>query len=97
MVRIGLAAFWLAASHPALGAERCRIADPTGTPLNVRTAPQGRVIGTLPNGFLASILEQSTDRFGKSWVYVADYGSGRPIGWIYRQFCHSARDLALPE
>jgi hypothetical protein len=26
---------------------RCRVADPSGTPLNVRTSPDGKIVGTL--------------------------------------------------
>jgi hypothetical protein len=28
----------------------CRVRDPTGTPLNVRTSPNGNAAGTLNNG-----------------------------------------------
>jgi hypothetical protein len=30
--------------------DRCRVMDPTGTPLNVRTTPNGNIVGTLNNG-----------------------------------------------
>ena len=30
--------------------ERCKVTDPTGTPLNVRQSPNGKIIGTLANG-----------------------------------------------
>lgn len=33
-----------------------RVMDPTDTPLSVRTAPNGRIIGTLPNEFLSRLL-----------------------------------------
>ena len=32
--------------------DRCKVTDPTGTPLNVRDGPNGKVIGTLANGAL---------------------------------------------
>ena len=42
-------ALFAALATPAR-AEMCRIADPTGTPLNVRDAPGGAVINRLKNG-----------------------------------------------
>jgi hypothetical protein len=65
---------------------RCRVMDPTGTPLNVRTSPYGRVLDTLPNGMLVSILDTARDRQGKAWVYVASYENSIPLGWVFREF-----------
>jgi len=63
----------------------CLIADPTNTPLNVRTAPNGRVIANVINGSRAKIIDSTTDQNGKPWVYIAD-ATGKPIGWVFRQF-----------
>jgi hypothetical protein len=76
----------LAVASDAAAQSRCRILDPTGTPLNVRTAPNGQVIGTVPNGMLVSVIDQRDDNRGRSWVYVAAHDSGRPIGWVFREF-----------
>ncbi|MFG1296224.1 MULTISPECIES: SH3 domain-containing protein [Xanthobacter] len=81
-----LAASLLAAASPASAQSRCRVTDPTGTPLNVRTAPQGQVVGTIPNGTLVTILDHASDSRGRPWVYVAVHKSGRPLGWVYREF-----------
>ena len=62
--------------------ERCLVADPTGTPLNVRTAPNGRITQTLTNGVLVMIFDRSSVR-GKTWVYVGRYEDRVPIGWVY--------------
>jgi len=70
----------------AAGFDRCRVTDPTGTPLNVRAAPQGQVTGTLKNDVLVGIIETVSDSKGQSWVRVADYKSRRPIGWVFREF-----------
>lgn len=44
-------------STPVVG-EGCRIADPTGTPLNVRSAPKGGSIrGALSNDTVVKVLE----------------------------------------
>ncbi|MGD1037105.1 MAG: SH3 domain-containing protein [Roseiarcus sp.] len=70
----------------AAAQSRCKVMDPTGTPLNVRSTPQGNIVGTLTNGELVSIVDSSVDATGKSWVYVARYSDGAPIGWVYREF-----------
>jgi Bacterial SH3 domain len=64
--------------------------DPTGTPLNVRTTPNGHVVGTLNNGIVVTVLDHASDRGGKAWVYVGRYDDNRPIGWVYREFIDCA-------
>jgi Bacterial SH3 domain len=66
--------------------ERCKVTDPTGTPLNVREGPGGKVTGTLANGTLVSILGYGEDANGKPWAYVKNHKTGKPIGWIFREF-----------
>jgi hypothetical protein len=63
----------------------CIVADPSPTPLNVRTAPYGRIVSTLNNGQVVSILDSSIDNEGRPWVYVAD-DTGNPLGWVYREY-----------
>ena len=76
----------LSASTEASAQARCRVMDPTGTPLNVRAAPGGAVVGNLPNGFLVSIMNLSTDRGGRPWALVSRFDNGRRIGWVWREF-----------
>jgi len=66
--------------------ERCKVTDPTGTPLNVRDGPNGKIIGTLPNGALVSIVAQQDAANGKPWVKIVDHNSKKPIGWVFREF-----------
>jgi hypothetical protein len=61
----------------ALSDDRCIVADPTGTPLNVRTSPYGTIIGTLNNGITVRIREISSLR-GKTWVRAHDLRMGVP-------------------
>lgn len=63
---------------------RCVVADPTGTPLNVRTSANGKVVSTLSNGEVVGIIERTTAH-GKKWVYVTDEGK-RPLGWVFERF-----------
>jgi hypothetical protein len=69
--------------------DRCRIVDPTGTPLNLRSGPNGAVIGTIGNGRLVRYLKDEDDDRGRTWVQIAPWsgqGSGRPLGWVFREF-----------
>ena len=64
----------------------CIVADPTPTPLNVRTAPNGRIVATLANGQAVTIIDYANDAQMRSWVYVADAATDRPIGWVFREY-----------
>jgi hypothetical protein len=73
----------LAPGGSAMAAERCKVTDPTGTPLNVRRA-DGKIIGVLHNGEIVRILSTGADAKGKPWAYVAYETNGE--GWVYREF-----------
>jgi hypothetical protein len=63
----------------ALAAE-CTVADPTGTPLNLRSEPGGEVIGTLPNGL--TVVTTSVE--GK-WVLVVGF-RGDYLGYVFKDY-----------
>ena len=65
--------------------DRCLVADPTGTPLNVRTAPDGHIVRTFSNGTLVVIFDRSSVE-GRKWVYVGRSEDRIPIGWVYRDY-----------
>ena len=65
---------------------RCRVMDPTGTPLNVRATPNGQIIGSLPNGLLVSIIDVTRDNRGRPWALIAGFETGRRFGWVFREF-----------
>jgi hypothetical protein len=73
------------ASH-ASAQSRCRVMDPTGTNLNIRTTPSGEIVGTVPNGVLVSVLENTTDEKGKAWAYIARSADNVALGWVFREF-----------
>jgi hypothetical protein len=79
MIRAILATAILAASLGAASADSCMISDPTGTPLNVRESPNGRVVGTLRNGSFVTMRDVVEVR-GKRWAELA---SSRPGGTVY--------------
>jgi hypothetical protein len=65
---------------------RCRVTDPTGTPLNIRVVPGGEIVGQLPNGVIVNSAEQARDGNGRTWVFLHNQRTGHPIGWVYREF-----------
>jgi len=61
------------------------VANPE-TPLNVRIAPHGRIIGTLDNGQSVYITDRATDKQLRPWVYVSDPETNKRIGWVYGRY-----------
>ena len=78
MRRIIWIAFFLLTA-PAVAQAVCIVTDPTGTPLNIRTAPNGEIIGTLRNGAAVTIQSTAYDRSGRLWANIG-------TGWVYREF-----------
>lgn len=66
----------------------CKVTDPTGTPLNVRDRPNGKVINALKNGRDVYIEETAYDRQGRPWARVSGDRNGkyRLWGWVFREF-----------
>lgn len=83
---LGLAALaaFIAYAAPALAGDRCKVTDPTGTPLNIRDQKKN-IIGTIENGRIVVIQRYGEDSDGKPWAYVSTQG-GRRLGWVYREF-----------
>jgi clan AA aspartic protease (TIGR02281 family) len=71
--------------NPAMAEGRCIVADPSGTPLNVRTNPNGRIVSTLPNGLEVHIREIASLQ-GKTWARVSPGNEGATIGWVVRSY-----------
>ncbi len=72
----------LVASTPSAFAAygECYVDDPTGTPLNVRTAPNGTILTTLANGSIVEVVDEM--KIGqKHWLFVAR--QGERLGWIF--------------
>ena len=51
------------------GAPLCTVADPAGTPLNIRLSPNGPVVGTARNG-TGLVFVAHRERDGKLWARV---------------------------
>jgi hypothetical protein len=75
----------LGCASTASAETQCRVMDPTGTPLNVRTSPNGKIIDTLPNRMLVSIVDQIFDENHRAWVFLKRGTDDEPIGWVDRE------------
>lgn len=45
----------------------CTVADPTDTPLNVRATPNGKIVGSLPDGVKVEWLRTSSNN---RWAFI---------------------------
>ncbi|AFY96209.1 hypothetical protein [Chamaesiphon minutus] len=66
----------------------CRVTDPTGTPLNARLQPNGKIVNRIRNGRTVYAQSISSDREGKPWVLVAskERGSYKILGYVLREY-----------
>ena len=81
----------LAGCSTAVLAAGCVVADPTGTPLNVRSAPQGRILSILPNGTAVVVVEERA-LAGRRWAKVT--ATDGTLGWVFASYldCTMADD-----
>ncbi|UXZ04354.1 SH3 domain-containing protein [Moraxella nasicaprae] len=99
MKKIALATFatlaFSVSAHASDPHAECYVADPTGTPLKYRSAPYGKVLGTLKNGtrlFIMSKYNYQKDKNGKPWAYVEKpddpfhTNSKHFEGWVYLKY-----------
>lgn len=61
----------------------CTVVDPTGTPLNVREGPNGKILSTLKTGSKVEFIEHKEDK-GKKWALVAKYGES--WGYVFGDY-----------
>jgi Bacterial SH3 domain len=61
----------------------CHVDDPTGTPLNVRSTPNGPILGALNNDTVVTVVETTLAR-GQKWVRIVPE-IGKP-GWVFRNY-----------
>src|SRR5215831_13867144 len=62
----------------------CVVADPTGTPLNVRNRPNGTILGALHNDTRVIILDAALVS-GKVWSKIVPVEAGK-VGWVFYSF-----------
>jgi uncharacterized protein YraI len=81
---IAVAVILLAMTSTAVAQMKCTVNDPTGTPLNVRSEPNGPILGSLYNGARVDLWELVYVR-DKPWARVTPVGPGKS-GWVFRQY-----------
>jgi aspartyl protease family protein len=75
---------------------KCTVADPTGTPLNVRATPAGLLQSkVLYNGSNVSIREIRRDARGKAWALVGG-PDGSVYGWVFRDYLNCEEASVSP-
>lgn len=79
------------ANIAAYYATKCRVADPTGTKLNLRTSPNGKIITTIENGISVTIIDTATDSQGREWTYLERDESGMALGWAFKRYLSCGR------
>ena len=74
----------------------CRTADPTGTPLNIRSAPDGKVARAIENGVQVRIVQTRQGADGHPWSLIERAGESRALGWAFRKYidCSSSNNNA---
>jgi hypothetical protein len=84
---IAIAAILAALTLPAAASD-CRVADPTGTPLNIRDKPNGRIVATARTGDLIQVYdnEDQFDNEGRRWYHVGLSTSAAPDGYAFARY-----------
>ncbi len=88
---IGFSVALLATLATAQQTKTCVVADPTGTPLNVRAAPGGRVVASLANATQVRVLEQTLDAKNRRWLRVSTI-DGTSSGWVFADYLKCSAD-----
>jgi hypothetical protein len=75
----------------------CTVKDPTGTPLNIREGPNGKVLGSAKNGTKLEFIDHVEEK-GKKWARVAsfDYGTADmeyAEGFVFAAYLKCADEL----
>jgi hypothetical protein len=77
----------------------CTVKDPTGTPLNVRASPNGRILATLKDGQVIEVVDHQ-DVDGKRWARIAAFNPDSAVlsvegGWVFARYlrCDSSLNV----
>jgi hypothetical protein len=69
----------------AIPAKTCVVADPTPTPLNIRTKPNGPIALTMDNGASVHVISQATVN-GEAWSKIGSGQDGPVLGWVFSDY-----------
>jgi hypothetical protein len=68
---------------PASGT--CLVADPTPTPLNIRNAPNGWIVGAIGNGAAVQVVQRQSVN-GQGWAEIVPEEAGAKSGWVFASY-----------
>ncbi|MDQ0318400.1 hypothetical protein QO002_000538 [Pararhizobium capsulatum DSM 1112] len=87
----GIASLMLIIGAAEVGASDriCRIADPTGTPLNIRSSPNRALLSTIDNGRDVRVLEEQRVKH-ELWPRIMADGQER--GWVFGSYLDCVTD-----
>ncbi len=61
----------------------CKVSDSTGTPLNVRSKPNGgKIVKKMKKGTRVYIWEETGDAQDRRWSLIRLMPKGKNIGWV---------------
>lgn len=81
---VAAAVILLATNGAAVAQMKCTVNDPTGTPLNVRSKPNGPIVGAFYNGTRVN-LWKLVYVGNKPWARIEPIGPGKS-GWVFRNY-----------
>jgi hypothetical protein len=64
----------------------CVVSDPTGTRLNIRDIPNGKIVGKLKNGTTVYTDNDMYDTQNRNWIEVKLTRRGKAKGWVIGEF-----------
>jgi hypothetical protein len=66
--------------------QRCVVSDPTGTRLNIRDIPNGKIVGKLKNGTVVYTDNDMYDTKNRNWIEIKLTRRGKAKGWVIGEF-----------
>jgi Bacterial SH3 domain len=73
-------------SPKADGYYQCSVYDPTGTPLNIRAKPGGKVIGTIVNGARVGLAAREDSGKWRQIMIGRQDGESLVYGWVFKKY-----------
>lgn len=65
---------------------KCVVTDPTGSKLNARTGPNGKILQAIANGVGVNVLDSTKDSQGREWSYIESSEGGTALGWVFKRY-----------
>ena len=81
--QVGVSTISTPMNAPAAGT--CIVADPTPTPLNIRSSPNGWILGAVTNGVSVQVLQRQTVN-GQAWALIEPQQAGAQSGWVFASY-----------